>query len=236
MRRVERVGDLREDRQRALAARARRSRSQQRLEVAARDEAHRQEEPPVVLARLVDRDDVRVVERRRQPRLLEEAACGSARPRPARARPASARPGGRAAGRSPGRRRPSRRGRPPPRSGSRRTPRPGRSPRSRPGPGQRPAEARARPVRGEPAGARPSAHEHRRRGRRAGQLGADAPEPLSRQRSDSPTTSSPAPCASSMTPRRPGRASSGSARTPAPRWTISEASASRRLASRPSSR
>ena len=44
------------------------------------------------------------------------------------------------------------------------------------------------------------------------------------------------PRAAPTTPRRPGRASTGSATTPLRRWTISDASASSRLASRPSSR
>ena len=71
VRRVERVGDLARDRdgagrpERPLPARA-------APEVAPVDVAHRDEQAPVGLARLVDRDDVRVVEARREPRLPEE--------------------------------------------------------------------------------------------------------------------------------------------------------------------
>src|SRR5262249_36921681 len=62
------------------------------------------------------------------------------------------------------------------------------------------------------------------------------PRPSLRQRSENPTTRTPAPSASAITPSRPGLASSGSATTSAVRWTISEASARSRLASLPSSR
>ena len=68
--RVERLRHLARDRDRAsrlqpaLAA-------QQRAQVGAVDEAHRDEKPTARLARLVDRDDVRVVERRGEPRLAE---------------------------------------------------------------------------------------------------------------------------------------------------------------------
>ena len=72
MRRVQGVGDLARDRdrarrlQRALAP-------EERLEVRALDEAHRDEQAIVGLAGLVDRHHVRMVERRRDPRLAQEA-------------------------------------------------------------------------------------------------------------------------------------------------------------------
>ena len=67
---VERVGDLRRDRhgplrrQRALA-------TQERLEVGPVHVPHRDEEPALGLAGLVDRDDVRVVEARGEPGFLQ---------------------------------------------------------------------------------------------------------------------------------------------------------------------
>ena len=79
-----------------------------------------------------------------------------------------------------------------------------------------------------------------RRPRRTKRIGAGAaaaiswrtgPRPSSRQRSESPITSSPAPAAARRSPSRPGSASSGSAATPTKRCTSSEAVASRRLAS-----
>ena len=81
--RVERVRDLRGDgdgplrRQGALAP-------QQRLEVGPVDVAHRDEQAAVGLARLVDRDDVRVVEARREPRLAEHPVAEARRRRAAR--------------------------------------------------------------------------------------------------------------------------------------------------------
>ena len=72
MRRVERARDLPEQRQRPLE-RQRAVAPEQRPEIAALDVAHGQEELAVLLARLVDRDDVRMVERGREPRLVEEA-------------------------------------------------------------------------------------------------------------------------------------------------------------------
>ena len=47
--------------------------SQHDLQVAALDEAHRDVQLPVDLARVVDRDDVRMLERGRHPRLGQEA-------------------------------------------------------------------------------------------------------------------------------------------------------------------
>ena len=67
---VERVGDLRGDRDRARRL-ERALATQQRLQVGPVDVAHRDEEAAVGLARLVDRDDVRVVEARGEPRLAE---------------------------------------------------------------------------------------------------------------------------------------------------------------------
>ena len=88
MGRVERPGDLRRG-SRALRSGVERALAlEHRLEVAALDVAHGQVELSVVLARLVDGNDVRVVERRGEPRLLQEAARGSARPRPVPARSA----------------------------------------------------------------------------------------------------------------------------------------------------
>jgi hypothetical protein len=47
--------------------------TQDGLQVAAHDEAHRDVQLPVDLARVVDRDDARMLQRRRQPRLAQEA-------------------------------------------------------------------------------------------------------------------------------------------------------------------
>ena len=66
VRRVEGVADLHEDPEQARQGHAARL-AEQRLEVAAGDVAHRDEQLAVRLARLVDRDDVRVVERGGQP-------------------------------------------------------------------------------------------------------------------------------------------------------------------------
>ena len=87
VRRVERAGDLAEQRQRARRANEAVA-LEQRLQIAALDVAHRQEELPVLLAGLVDRDDVRVVERGGEPRLVEEAAAEALVARPARGRSA----------------------------------------------------------------------------------------------------------------------------------------------------
>ena len=79
VRRVQRVGDLGRDRdrpgglERALAP-------QQRLEVTARDVAHGDEQAAVALARLVDRDHVRVVEAGREARLAHTRALGGGAP------------------------------------------------------------------------------------------------------------------------------------------------------------
>jgi hypothetical protein len=70
---VERVADLAEQPQRAGHRHAPALLLQQALEVAANDVAHRDEQLPVGLASLVDREDVRVVQRRGQPRLADEA-------------------------------------------------------------------------------------------------------------------------------------------------------------------
>ena len=68
---VERFGDLRGDGDGPLGA-ERSAGSQQGLEVGAVDVAHRDEQPAIDLAGVVDGDDVRVVEARRQPRLVQE--------------------------------------------------------------------------------------------------------------------------------------------------------------------
>ena len=74
VRRVERGCDLAHNRerpphgQRALVG-------DQRLQVGALDAGHRDPEQAVVLARVVDRDDVRVVERGREPGLAQEAVA-----------------------------------------------------------------------------------------------------------------------------------------------------------------
>jgi hypothetical protein len=70
--RVERVGDLRHDRQRARRLQCALA-PEERLEVGALDVAHRDEEPPVGLACLVDRHDIGVVEARRDARLAEHS-------------------------------------------------------------------------------------------------------------------------------------------------------------------
>ena len=69
---VERAGDLLEDARWPAPARAAPSR-RSGLQVAALDHAHRDVQLPVDLARVVDRDDVRMLERGRHPRLGEEA-------------------------------------------------------------------------------------------------------------------------------------------------------------------
>ena len=71
VRSVERVRHPREDRQRLLCL-ERLPRAEQCLQVAALDEAHRQKQPTVLLAGLVDREHVAVVERRRESRLAKE--------------------------------------------------------------------------------------------------------------------------------------------------------------------
>ena len=69
---VESAGYLGEDRERSLGRELALA-LEDRLQVAPLDVAHRQVELAVPLARLVDRDDVWVVERRREPRLLQKA-------------------------------------------------------------------------------------------------------------------------------------------------------------------
>ena len=71
VRRVERGGDLRDDAERA-AHRQPSLGDEQRLQVAAVDVLHRDVEHVVGLARVVDGDDARVVERRGEPRLAQE--------------------------------------------------------------------------------------------------------------------------------------------------------------------
>ena len=99
---------------------------------------------------------------------------------------------------------------------------------------QRPGEARQRLRRREPARPHAAPDEDGRRGRRRGELAPRPPEPLARHRSERPTTSSPHLRRARAGPRGPGSTSRGSATRRPSRWTISEASASNRLASRPS--
>ena len=68
---VERSGDLLE--RCGRPRRLERALAQHRLQVGALDEAHRDVQLPVDLARVVDRDDVRMLDRGRQPRLAQEA-------------------------------------------------------------------------------------------------------------------------------------------------------------------
>ena len=72
MRRIERVRDLAADRERAGGV-ERALRAQERPEVRALDEAHREVEAAVDVAGVVDRNDVRVLERHRELRLAREA-------------------------------------------------------------------------------------------------------------------------------------------------------------------
>jgi hypothetical protein len=72
---VEGVRDLRGDRDRARRI-ERPLAPQQRLEVAAGDVAHRDEQAPLALTGLVDRDHVRVVEAGREPRLAQQPLVG----------------------------------------------------------------------------------------------------------------------------------------------------------------
>ena len=69
---VERLGDLREEVDRPLRLECAVLGDDLR-EVGALDVAHREEEDTVLLSRLVDRDDVRMVERSGDPRLPQEA-------------------------------------------------------------------------------------------------------------------------------------------------------------------
>ena len=68
--RVERLGELAGDLVARSGSAARLQ--QQRLQVDAVDEAHGDEQAPVDLARFVDRDDVGMVQARRQPRLSQQ--------------------------------------------------------------------------------------------------------------------------------------------------------------------
>ena len=72
VRRIQGIGDLLDDRQRAVG-REQALLLQHAPEIDPLDVAHRDEQAPVVLARLVDRDDSRVVDRRGQARLAQEA-------------------------------------------------------------------------------------------------------------------------------------------------------------------
>ena len=72
VRRVERVRDLCDDRERARRI-ERALRAQELAQVGALHEAHDEVEAAVELARVVDRHDVRVLERHRQLRLAREA-------------------------------------------------------------------------------------------------------------------------------------------------------------------
>ena len=90
----------------------------------------------------------------------------------------------------------------------------------------------------QPARPRPSPDQHRRRRRRLDELARGPGRgPPARQRSERPTTSSPAPLGErDHALRGRGWRAAARPRRPPCRWTISEASASRRLASRPSRR
>ena len=70
---VERVGDLRHDPRRPLRGKWALA-PDEASPVVARDIAHHQIRNAALLARLVDRDHVRVVDRGREPRLLHETA------------------------------------------------------------------------------------------------------------------------------------------------------------------
>ena len=101
----------------------------------------------------------------------------------------------------------------------------------------RPAEAGTGLCRREPARTCAPADEdgrRRRADRRAHSARGRAPPRAIAPRG--PRSAAPAPSATSATPRRPAVARTGSATIPAVRWTIREASASSRLASRPSAR
>ena len=71
VRRVERVGELGDERDRPIRL-ERALGAQDRRQVRALDVAHRDVQQPVDLARLVDRHDARMLGRRRQPRLAQE--------------------------------------------------------------------------------------------------------------------------------------------------------------------
>ncbi len=78
MRRVERRGDLADDPERAAWGQAP-VLDEERLQVASLDAGHRDVEEPVLLARVVDGHDVRVVERSGQLRLPQEALVAAVR-------------------------------------------------------------------------------------------------------------------------------------------------------------
>jgi hypothetical protein len=71
VRRIQGIGDLLDDRQRTVG-REQALLLQHAPEIDPLDVAHRDEQAPVVLARLVDRDDSRVVDRRGKARLAQE--------------------------------------------------------------------------------------------------------------------------------------------------------------------
>ena len=79
---VERFGDLRRDRDRTLGL-GRAVGAQQGLEVGTVDVAHGDVQTAVGLAGVVDRDDVRVFEARRLPRLVQEPLAEAIVPREA---------------------------------------------------------------------------------------------------------------------------------------------------------
>ena len=72
VRRVERPRHLRDDRERPPRLQ-RPGAAQERAQIAALDVAHGQERRPLSVAGVIDRDDVRVIERGRDPRLAQEA-------------------------------------------------------------------------------------------------------------------------------------------------------------------
>ena len=116
---VERRGDLLDDRDRPLR-RQRAAGDQHPPQVGAVDQVHGHEQQPVLLAGVVDRDDVRVAQRDGDPRLGAEALAEGVVGRQLAARSPSARRRDRAPGGWRGRRCPCRRGPRSPRSGGRR--------------------------------------------------------------------------------------------------------------------
>ena len=117
---IQRVRDPAADGQRARLVEPP-SLAQERAQVRPFDIAHREVETTVDVAGVVDRHDVRVLERHGELRLAREALAESLDPAPARAPSASGRQSVSSASRRRGRRRPSRRGRSARRVGTRRT-------------------------------------------------------------------------------------------------------------------
>ena len=111
------LGDLGEQLDRFLR-RQRPVRGDPSLQVAALDQAHRDDQLAVLLAGVEDWDHVGVVEPGGEPRLAQEAIAEAAGRRRTGGRSPSAPPAGRAPGASPGRRRPSRPARSARRAGS----------------------------------------------------------------------------------------------------------------------